>query len=43
MSDKEFRRLEAFKEQVLKIAIAEGIDDFKNNKIHDSTGVYSEV
>ncbi|WP_341792920.1 type II toxin-antitoxin system Phd/YefM family antitoxin [Rickettsia endosymbiont of Ceutorhynchus obstrictus] len=43
VSDKEFQELEAFKEQVLKMAIAEGIDDLAKNKIHSHKNVFDSL
>jgi prevent-host-death family protein len=43
VSDKEFQELEAFKEQVLKMAIAEGLDDLAKNKIHSHKNVFDSL
>ncbi|WP_341748881.1 MULTISPECIES: type II toxin-antitoxin system prevent-host-death family antitoxin [unclassified Candidatus Tisiphia] len=43
VSDKEFQKLEAFKEQLLKLAIAEGLDDITKNKIYDYRDVFNNL
>lgn len=40
---KEFEQLEFFEKQILKIAIVKGVDDLKNNKIHDSDSVFKNL
>ncbi|MEY4463773.1 MAG: hypothetical protein RLZZ81_744 [Pseudomonadota bacterium] len=43
ISNKEFQELEAFKEQILKMAIAEGLDDLEKNKIHSHKNVFDSL
>ncbi|MFU7500678.1 MULTISPECIES: type II toxin-antitoxin system Phd/YefM family antitoxin [unclassified Candidatus Tisiphia] len=43
VSDKEFHELESFKEQVLKLAISEGLDDLAKNKIHSHKVVFDNL
>jgi prevent-host-death family protein len=43
VSDKEFHELEAFKEQVLKLAIAEGINDWVKGKTHNQHDVFNAL
>ncbi|WP_341789015.1 MULTISPECIES: type II toxin-antitoxin system prevent-host-death family antitoxin [unclassified Rickettsia] len=43
ISNNEFKELEAFKEQFLKIAIAEGINDISQGKIHSHKSVFDSL
>jgi prevent-host-death family protein len=43
VSDKEFHELEAFKEQVLKLAIAEVINDWVKGKTHNQHDVFNAL
>ncbi|MFY9589613.1 type II toxin-antitoxin system prevent-host-death family antitoxin [Rickettsia endosymbiont of Halotydeus destructor] len=43
VSDKDFQELEAFKEQILKMAMAEGLDDLARNKIHNHKNVFDSL
>lgn len=43
VSEKEFQQLEAFKEQALKMVIAEVIDDLENNRIHDLVSIFKNL
>ncbi|QQV75203.1 hypothetical protein H6P87_00751 [Rickettsia tillamookensis] len=43
ISNKEFQELEAFKEQILKMALAEGIDDLSKGKIHSHKSVFDSI
>ncbi|MFP3012379.1 MAG: type II toxin-antitoxin system Phd/YefM family antitoxin [Rickettsia sp.] len=43
ISNKEFQELEAFKKQILKIAIAEGMDDLRKGKTHSYKSVFDSI
>ena len=43
LSDRQFRELEEFKEQILKFAIAEGLDDLVKKKIHNHDDVFNRL
>lgn len=43
ISNNEFKELEAFKEQFLKIAIAKGINDISQGKIHSHKSVFDSL
>ncbi|MGX6959987.1 MAG: type II toxin-antitoxin system prevent-host-death family antitoxin [Rickettsia endosymbiont of Pentastiridius leporinus] len=43
ISNKEFQELEAFKEQILKMAIAEGIEDLNKGKTHSHRSVFESL
>ena len=43
VSDKEYHELEAFKEQVLRLAIIEGLDDVAKGKIDSYQNVFNDL
>jgi len=43
ISNKEFQELEAFKDQVLKMAITEGMDDLGKGKTHSYKSVFDSI
>ena len=43
VSDKEFHELEAFKEQVLMLAITEGLNDLAKGKIYNHHDVFNDL
>lgn len=43
VSDKEFHELETFKEQVLKLAIAEGLGDLNKSKIFSHKSIFDNL
>jgi len=43
ISNKEFQELEAFKDQVLKMAIVEGMDDLRKGKTHSYKSVFDSI
>ena len=43
VSNKEFHELEAFKEQVLKLAIAEGLNDLAKGKTHNHHDIFNDL
>ena len=43
VSDKAFHELEAFKEQVLRLAIVEGLNDLAKGKTHNHRNVFNDL
>jgi len=43
VSDKEFHELEAFREEAIRFAINEGIEDIAKGRIHDHDDIFKEL